>query len=64
MANNSFAPSAALVASVKNPAAPQVYDTAAIQKLDTAHYMHPFTDHKALGANELLAMVIPCWRSG
>jgi putrescine---pyruvate transaminase len=57
MANNSFTPSAALVASVKSPAAPQVYDTAAIQKLDTAHYMHPFTDHKALGEKGARVMV-------
>lgn len=61
MANNLFAPSvapsAALVASVKAPATPQVYDTAAIQKLDTAHYMHPFTDHKALGEKGARVMV-------
>ena len=57
MANNSLSPSAALVASVKSPAAPQVYDTAAIQKLDTAHYMHPFTDHKALGEKGARVMV-------
>ncbi|MHA4871326.1 aspartate aminotransferase family protein [Duganella sp. PWIR1] len=25
------------------------FDTQTIQKLDTAHYIHPFTDHKALG---------------
>jgi putrescine aminotransferase len=25
------------------------FDTKTIQKLDTAHYIHPFTDHKALG---------------
>ena len=33
------------------------YDTAAIQKLDTAHYMHPFTDHKALGEKGARVMV-------
>ena len=25
-------------------------DTAAIQRLDAAHYLHPFTDHKSLAA--------------
>ena len=35
----------------------ELYDTAAIQKLDTAHYMHPFTDHKALGAKGARVMV-------
>ncbi|TFW20669.1 aspartate aminotransferase family protein [Duganella callida] len=33
------------------------YDTAAIQKLDAAHYMHPFTDHKALGEKGVRVMV-------
>ena len=35
----------------------ELYDTAAIQKLDTAHYMHPFTDHKALGEKGARVMV-------
>jgi putrescine aminotransferase len=33
------------------------YDTADIQKLDHAHYMHPFTDHKALGERGVRVMV-------
>ena len=33
------------------------YDTNEIQKLDTAHYMHPFTDHKALGEKGVRVMV-------
>ncbi|SHN25523.1 putrescine aminotransferase [Duganella sacchari] len=33
------------------------YDTSAIQKLDTAHYIHPFTDHKALGEKGARVMV-------
>jgi hypothetical protein len=28
-----------------------------IQQLDTAHYMHPFTDHKALGEKGARVMV-------
>lgn len=35
----------------------ELYDTAAIQKLDTAHYMHPFTDHKALAEKGARVMV-------
>jgi len=33
------------------------YDTKEIQKLDAAHYMHPFTDHKALGQKGARVMV-------
>jgi putrescine aminotransferase len=57
MSANPLAPSAALVASVKNAARPELYDTAAIQQMDTAHYMHPFTDHKALGEKGARVMV-------
>ena len=58
MSNNPLAPSAALVASVKQAAAqPQLYDTAAIQQLDSAHYMHPFTDHQDLSAKGARVMV-------
>ncbi|MES2151482.1 MAG: aspartate aminotransferase family protein [Pseudomonadota bacterium] len=32
-------------------------DTRAIQLQDTAHYLHPFTDHKALGAKGARVMV-------
>ncbi|MBB5610222.1 MULTISPECIES: aspartate aminotransferase family protein [unclassified Janthinobacterium] len=49
--NNPLAPGAALVASVaQKNATPQVFDTAAIQQLDTAHYLHPFTDFQDLAA--------------
>ncbi|MFZ4874905.1 aspartate aminotransferase family protein [Janthinobacterium sp. Mn2066] len=49
--NNPLAPGAALVASVaQKNAAPQVFDTAAIQLLDSAHYLHPFTDFQDLAA--------------
>ncbi|MEC5161605.1 putrescine---pyruvate transaminase [Janthinobacterium sp. CG_23.3] len=58
MSSNPLAPSAALVASVKQAAAqPQLYDTAAIQKLDSAHYMHPFTDFQDLNAKGARVMV-------
>jgi len=30
---------------------PHDYDTAALQQEDSAHYLHPFTDHKALAAH-------------
>ena len=36
---------------------PQDYDTAALQRLDHAHFMHPFTDHKQLGARGARVMV-------
>jgi putrescine aminotransferase len=32
------------------PAHPLTYDTAALQRLDSAHYLHPFTDFQRLGA--------------
>jgi len=57
MSANPLAPSAALVASVKNAARPELYDTAAIQQMDTAHYLHPFTDFKALGEKGARVMV-------
>ena len=31
-----------------NPVTPDLPDTQALQRLDAAHYLHPFTDHKAL----------------
>ncbi|PHV21287.1 aspartate aminotransferase family protein [Janthinobacterium sp. BJB446] len=56
--NNPLAPSAALVASVaQKNAAPQVYDTAAIQKMDSAHYLHPFTDFQDLASKGARVMV-------
>ncbi|MBJ7314005.1 aspartate aminotransferase family protein [Rugamonas sp. CCM 8940] len=58
MSSNPLAPSAALVASVKSAAArPELFDTAAIQQMDSAHYMHPFTDSKALGEQGARVMV-------
>jgi putrescine aminotransferase len=38
-------------------AQPQVYDTAAIQQLDSAHYLHPFTDFQSLNAKGARVMV-------
>ena len=35
----------------------EVYDTAALRKLDAAHYLHPFTDHAALKAKGVRVMV-------
>ncbi|WP_426077789.1 aspartate aminotransferase family protein [Janthinobacterium sp. PSPC3-1] len=56
--NNPLAPSAALVASVaQKNATPQVYDTAAIQKMDSAHYLHPFTDFQDLASKGARVMV-------
>ena len=49
-------PSAALAASVTAAARDSV-DTAAIQALDAAHYLHPFTDHEALKAKRARVMV-------
>ncbi|MBB5368178.1 MULTISPECIES: aspartate aminotransferase family protein [unclassified Janthinobacterium] len=47
--NNPLAPGAALIASVaQKNATPPVFDTAAIQQLDSAHYLHPFTDFQDL----------------
>ena len=51
-----LAPSAALVASARE-AAQQQFDTAAIQQLDSAHFLHPFTDHKALAERGARVMV-------
>lgn len=33
------------------------FDTSAIQKLDSAHYLHPFTDHHALAERGARVMV-------
>ena len=56
--NNPLAPSAAFVSSVaQKNAAPQVYDTAAIQKMDSAHYLHPFTDFQDLASKGARVMV-------
>ncbi|CDG81150.1 aspartate aminotransferase family protein [Janthinobacterium agaricidamnosum] len=58
MSNNPLAPSASLVASVRHSAShQQLYDTAAIQQLDSAHYLHPFTDFQELNARGARVMV-------
>jgi putrescine aminotransferase len=56
MPPQSLAPAVAVLASVK-AAVNEVYDTAALRKLDAAHYMHPFTDHAALAAKGVRVMV-------
>jgi putrescine aminotransferase len=56
MAAQTLAPSAALVASTK-AARTEQFDTRAIQQLDAAHYMHPFTDHAALAEKGARVMV-------
>ncbi len=33
---------------VATPEAPETYDTRELQRLDSAHFLHPFTDHAAL----------------
>ncbi|OYO31070.1 aspartate aminotransferase family protein [Janthinobacterium sp. PC23-8] len=56
--NHPLAPSAAFVASVaQKNATPQVYDTAAIQQADSAHYLHPFTDFQDLASKGARVMV-------
>ena len=58
MATNPLAPRAALVASVRESAAHnELFDTAAIQQMDSAHYLHPFTDFKGLNATGARVMV-------
>ena len=56
MPPQSLAPAASVLASVK-AAVNEVYDTAALRKLDAAHYMHPFTDHAALKSKGVRVMV-------
>jgi putrescine aminotransferase len=57
MYSNPLTPSVTLVASAKQAAKEQVFDTKAIQKLDSAHYLHPFTDYKDLNAKGARIMV-------
>jgi putrescine aminotransferase len=57
MSINPLAPSAALIASVALAKQQAEFDTRAIQKLDAAHYLHPFTDHQALGGKGARVMV-------
>jgi putrescine aminotransferase len=40
-----------------NPAVPDLRDTQTLRSLDAAHYMHPFTDHKALREKGVRVMV-------
>jgi putrescine aminotransferase len=40
-----------------NPVTPDLPDTQALQRLDAAHYLHPFTDHKALADKGARVMV-------
>ncbi len=56
MSTNPAVPGATLAASGKSVARESV-DTALIQQLDSAHYLHPFTDHNALKAKGARVMV-------
>ena len=57
MHSNSLTPSVTLVVSAKQAAKDQVFDTKAIQQLDSAHYLHPFTDFKDLNSKGARVMV-------
>jgi putrescine aminotransferase len=61
MHSHSLQPSISLVASATAKTAvtapSQVFDTKAIQKLDSAHYLHPFTDFKDLNEKGARVMV-------
>lgn len=67
MHSNSLQPSISLVASAAayttataataTPAPSQIFDTKAIQKLDSAHFLHPFTDFKDLNEKGARVMV-------
>ena len=57
MSANPLAPRAAIVAPAAGAAQAEVFDTRAIQALDSKHYMHPFTDHKELAAKGARVMV-------
>ena len=58
MSANPLNPGAALVASVKlAQRQPEVFDTRAIQKMDSDHYLHPFTDFQELNARGARVMV-------
>ncbi|MDP3670380.1 MAG: aspartate aminotransferase family protein [Telluria sp.] len=52
MAANILAPDAATVAPLK-----ELVDTRAIQQLDSAHFLHPFTDHQELKTTGARVMV-------
>ncbi len=58
MYSNSLAPAVALVTATRQAAEkPAAFDTKAIQKLDSAHYLHPFTDFKDLNEKGARVMV-------
>ncbi len=57
MSINPLAPRAALVASVQQAKQQTQFDTRAIQQQDSAHYLHPFTDHQALAGKGARVMV-------
>ncbi|SFU97516.1 aspartate aminotransferase family protein [Pseudoduganella namucuonensis] len=57
MSTNPNAPGTVLAAPARAAARAEKFDTAAIQRQDTAHYMHPFTDHQALGGKGVRVMV-------
>jgi putrescine aminotransferase len=56
MATDETAVLAASIASLEAPGV-DVFDTHAIQQLDAAHFMHPFTDHAALRSKGARVMV-------
>jgi len=57
MTTQSLAPRDSFPMTNPDGAGGQQVDTAAIQKLDSAHYLHPFTDFKSLNASGARVMV-------
>jgi putrescine aminotransferase len=57
MAADRPAPGASTTPSQRTPAQPEAFDTRALQQLDAAHYLHPFTDHAALKERGARVMV-------
>ena len=55
MPPDTFAPAAIVAPSAREQQTP--IDTRAIQALDTAHYLHPFTDFKSLASHGARVMV-------
>jgi putrescine aminotransferase len=56
MSSNRPPPGATAIA-VPRPGAPEAFDTRALQQLDSAHHLHPFTDHAALRKRGARVMV-------
>ncbi len=54
---NKLAPAAIVVPAAQQAAAQASVDTRAIQVFDAAHYLHPFTDSKALAGKGARVMV-------